>query len=448
MPLLTNEKFENRYPFINRIINRIKSSNIASRLAKGAFWSLTGTALAKFIVLISGIICAHVLEQEAYGEFNMVRSTINLFVVFGNAGLGLTATKYISEYKKKDKNHICSIYLLTNGFAAITGLIVTVLILALSNYLATETLKAPQLITPIRIGALLLFITVINGAQQGTLAGFEGFRSIACNTFLGSVAESILLLIGGYYWGVNGAVLGFGCGFIVLYICNHISIRKQFAKNCIQLSINNFKKNDLHLLYKFSLPAALSSIMVAPVFWAVRTMLVRHTNFSELAIYEAADQWKIIILFIPAALSNVLLPILSSISNSSEKEKYWKTLKYNIYANVAISSSIALLVCITSPYIMVLYGKGFTDPWPLILLAISTIFTSISTVVGISISSRAKMWVGFLFNFIWGIMVILFSYIFLNMGLGARAVGLSILISYFLHAICQFFYLYNSVRHS
>ena len=252
MPLLTNEKFGDRYPSINRLINRIKSSNIASRLAKGAFWSLTGTALAKLIVLISGIICAHVLEQEAYGEFNMVRSTINLFVVFGNAGLGLTATKYVSEYKNKDKNHICSIYLLTNGFAVITGLIVTFLILTFSNYLATETLKAPQLITPIRIGALLLFITVINGAQQGTLAGFEGFRSIACNTLIGSIAECIFMLIGGYYWGVTGAVLGFGCGFIVLYICNHISIRKHFAYNNILLSIHNFNKLPSQSLLKIT----------------------------------------------------------------------------------------------------------------------------------------------------------------------------------------------------
>lgn len=428
------------------IVEKISRSDIATRLLNGSFWTLTGTAIAKFIVLIAGIICAHVLTQEAYGEFNMVRSTINLFVTFGTAGLGLTATKYISEFLKNEKEHIISIYFITNGFAFITALIVTLIILFFSNYIATYTLNAPQLVTPIRIGGLLLFITVINGAQQGTLAGFEDFRSIAINTLVGSVFESVLMIVGGYYYGVSGAILGFGCGFIALYICNHFSIRKLFNRHKLDIELSQIRIKDFRILYKFSLPAALSSMMVTPVFWIVRTMLIRASSFSELAIYEAADQWKIIILFIPAALSHVLLPILSSISNDNEKKRFWKTLKYNIYLNTSISLCIAIVVCLTSSCIMRLYGKGYENPMPLILLAISTIFTSISTVVGISISSRAKMWVGFCFNFLWGIMVILFSYFFLYNGLGANGIALSILLSYFLHAFFQFIYLLKTVH--
>ena len=60
--------------------------------------------------------------------------------------------------------------------------------------------------------------------------------------------------------------------------------------------------------------------MIAPTYWIIRTMLVRNTSFSELAIYEAADQWKTIILFIPTAVSQIVLPILSSIVNEDQKE--------------------------------------------------------------------------------------------------------------------------------
>ena len=84
---------------ISIIVERIKQSDIGKRLVSGASWSLIGTASAKFLVLVSGIICARILGKVEYGELGMVRSTISLFVAIGSAGLGLTASKYISEYR-------------------------------------------------------------------------------------------------------------------------------------------------------------------------------------------------------------------------------------------------------------------------------------------------------------------------------------------------------------
>ena len=40
----------------NRLIDKLKTSDIAKRMASGAFWSFTGTALGKFCILLSGIV--------------------------------------------------------------------------------------------------------------------------------------------------------------------------------------------------------------------------------------------------------------------------------------------------------------------------------------------------------------------------------------------------------
>lgn len=433
--------------FVNRIIERISNSDIGKRMVSGAFWQMVGTASAKFIVLVSGILCAHILGKNEYGQFNMVRSTINMFVVFGTAGMGLTATKYISEYRNNNKERIGSIYRLTNGFAIFSGIICALLIGLLAPFLAEKTLHAPELTTPIRLGALLLFVTVLNGAQQGALSGFEDFRSIAINTLLGSIAESALLLVGGYYWGVIGAVLGFGAGFVVLYICNYFAINKRFSENGLDKKTFKVQRADLKLLFSFSLPAALSSIMVAPVFWLARTMLVNTSSFEELAVYEAADQWKIIILFIPGALSQVVLPILSSLIGDSVN-RYKRVLLYNIAINALVATILALGVSLFSRQIMGFYGKDYLDVWPLILLAVSTIPTAISAVVGLSISSRAKMWIGFLFNLIWGSLVIMFNYFFLNNGMGASGLSLAILCAYSVHTIIQTVYLMHLLKNT
>lgn len=424
---------------------RISNSDIGKRMVTGAFWQMVGTSTAKFIVLVSGILCAHILGKSEYGQFNMVRSTINMFVVFGTAGMGLTATKYISEYRKNNKDRIGSIYRITNGFAFFSGLVCALLIGVLAPILAEKTLNTPELTTPIRIGALLLFVTVLNGAQQGALSGFEDFRSIAINTFIGSIAESVLLLVGGYFWGVTGAVLGFGTGFVVLYFCNLYAINKRLEEDGLDRKTFKVQRSDLKLLVSFSLPAALSSIMVTPVFWLARTMLVNSSSFEELAVYEAADQWKIIILFIPGALSQVVLPILSSLIGESVN-RYKRVLLYNIAINASVAFILAIGVSLFSKQIMGLYGKDYQDVWPIIILAISTIPTAVSAVVGLSISSRAKMWTGLLFNLIWGLLVIGLNYIFLNNDMGASGLSLAILCAYTIHTIIQTIYLMHLLK--
>lgn len=432
--------------FFHSILQRINSSDVGRRLASGSFWTFTGTACAKLLVLISGIICAHILTKEEYGEFGMVRSTINMFVAFGSAGLGLTATKYISEYRFSDTSKIYSIYCLTNGFAIVTGVLVSAVVLFLADYLAETTLSAPHLANPIRVGALLLFVTVLNGAQNGTLSGFENFKSIAFNNLYGSFAESVFMLIGAYYWGVFGAVLGFGAGYVVLFVANRFSIRKDLKKVGIKDTGFHVNKEDYSLLYKFSIPASLAGIMVGPVYWAVKALLVRYDGYTELAVYEASDYWKTIILFIPSSLSQIILPILSSVANI-DTSKFWRVFKINLGLNVTISFLLALGISLASPWIMGSYGESYSGHTiPLVVLAFSTVFSSASSVVGLSITSRAKMWVGLLFNFIWAILLLSFTYLFMKMGLGASGLAWAILTSYFIHTIYQFIYLKHIIK--
>ena len=422
------------------IIDRYKQSDIARRMASGAFWSFVGATVSKLLVLIAGIVCAHILGKEDYGKFGMVKSTLGMFVVLGSMGLGLTATKYIAEYRKTDMEHTSSIYLLTNGFALLFSIIVSVLVLWFSDVLATNVLHAPDLTVPIKVSSLVLLFTILNTAQDATLAGFESFRYIALSTFLCSVLESVGMVVMGYYYGIIGAVMGYGSGFILKTIVNNLLINKDFKRHGIKVGFDHFRKSDLRLLYTYTLPAALSTLLAAPTFWIVRTMLARDSGFGELAIYDVADQWKLILLFIPGTISQIILPIMSSLEKDN-KRQFWKVLHTNMLLNAGITAILSILILLFCNYIMSLYGKGFDEPMPLIILAFSTIFTSISTVLGVSISSLAKMWLWFGFNLTWAGTTIIAACFFLSMGYQATGVAIAILMGYAVQAIIQYLYL-------
>lgn len=423
------------------LVNRLSSSVLAKRIMSGAFWAIFGTATGKLFVLVAGIICANILGKVGYGQFGMVRSTINLFVVFGTAGMGVTASKYIAQYKNIDKEYVGKIATITQIFALFAGCIVSILVLVFADYIASVTLKAPELTPEIRVGAILLFVTILNGAQNGILFGFEQFSSIAKNTFLASACESIFMILGAWLNGVFGAVLGFGLGYCALYLCNRISIRSTCKTYNIQRQWKSIKLSDLNVLYKFSLPAALSSILVMPAYWIVRTLIIRYNGFGELGVYEAADQWRMIILFVPGALSQIVLPILSNVLEEDGKQSFWKVIWTNIAINAAITTFLSLVVLCCGEWLMQLNGKDFVGSDSITYLAFSTVFSSSAAVVGNAITSRGKVWTGFVFNLAWACMFVGFSLYTLRMGMASLGVAVALLAAYALHTTFQLIYL-------
>lgn len=421
-------------------ITGLISSDIAHRMASGFFWSFAGTGLAKLLSLIGGILCAHILTQESYGEFGMVRSTINMFIVLGAGGIGVTATKYISQYKNKNKERIPIIYHTVHQFGILTGIICTLLVFVFATPICEYLLNSADLHSALRMGSILLFFSIINGVQQGALQGFERFQDIAKSTLAGSIAELIFMLVGAYFLGVNGAILGFGVGFLAIYAVNKFAIRKQFTLYGIKFISLLTTAHAPKIITNYTLPATLSALLITPVFWGVRSLLVQYSNFEELAIFEAADQWKIVILFIPTAVSQIALPILSSLGD--KQASYMKTLLLNCTIVFFVASVLALLITVGSEIIMGWYGKDFANTAPLKILTLSTIFSSVANVLELAIYSIGKMWECFYINIVWAVCTIGGAILFLSKGLGALGISYAICISYIISCAIFAVFLY------
>ncbi|MDQ3920568.1 MAG: oligosaccharide flippase family protein, partial [Acidobacteriota bacterium] len=48
------------------------------------------------------VIAARCLGRKGYGELGIIQSTVGMFQVFAGFGLGLTATKYVAEFKRQN----------------------------------------------------------------------------------------------------------------------------------------------------------------------------------------------------------------------------------------------------------------------------------------------------------------------------------------------------------
>lgn len=420
------------------MLSKIKESDAAKRLVKGSVWSFVGLILTKLITLVSGILCAHVLTKEEYGQFGMVRSTIDLFFTVGSVGMGATTSKYIAEYLSITKEKITEIYGMTNVFTIISGIIVSCAFYLSSGVIAAKMLNNSGLELPIKLGSLLLLVMILNGMQHGTLSGFEKFKTITINKFVASIFEASLMLLGAYYCKVSGAILGFGLGYAVLWLLNKYSIKNAFKKNKIAYRPYKFYKNCMPIIYKFSLPALLTSLTLTPIYWIIRAILVKHDGYGELAIFEASMQWQVAVSFIPSVLGSVLLPILSGYNGNIAS--YKKFYHYNLISNLLVSSVVAIAIIVASPYIIGLYGKGYDNSMPMIIIMISTIIYSVNNVSCVLLTSRGYMWAHFIINILYSVILFMTSSIFISYGYGSTGLALSLLISNLIYSIILYVY--------
>ena len=413
--------------------------SLRARIAKGAFWSLVGAVIARGLSLVSSIIVARLLGTVGYGELGIIQSTVGMFGVFAGFGLGMTSTKYVAEFREKDPAKAGRIIALSSLIAFISGGIISLILILLSPFLATRTLSAPHLSNLLLISSGLLFLGAINGAQTGALSGFEAFRTIAIVNLLSGIISFPLLIAGVWFFKLEGAVIALIGSMFVNYILNKIAINKECAKFNIRPDFQTGFQ-ELPVLWKFSLPAFLSSAMVGPVTWLCNAMLVNQPNgYAEMGIFNAANQWFNAFLFLPGIMSQVVVPILSERLGMNDNINSTKLLFFTIRTNGIIIFIIVVFGFVFNQNIMNFYGKGFESGGSTLIVVLLTAgLLAIQIPVGNVIFASGKMWLGFIINLGWGFVFITGTWLLIRFG--SLGLASARLIAYIVHAVWTFWF--------
>jgi len=385
-------------------------------------------------MLLASIFVARILGKTGFGELGIIQTTVGMFGVFAGFGLGLTATKHVAEFRQSDPERAGRIIGLSGLVAMGSGGLMALGLLVFAPWLAEHTLNAPHLSGVLRIGAFILFISALNGAQTGALSGFEAFKTIAyVNFFVGLISFPILVL-GTYSGGLTGAVWALAINLCFNWLLNHIALRKEARKYKVPFTVRNCSR-EFPVLWKFSLPAVLAGSMVGPVNWLCAAFLVNQPDgYGEMGIFNAANQWYTIMMFLPGLLGSVVLPVLSERLGQKDTMQSKKTMVLAMKVNALLVFPFVIIASIASPLIMSFYGKGFSDGWPTLIVVLLTAgLLAIQTPVGQIIAASGKMWIGFCMNLGWALTFIACTLLMLD--LGSLGLASSRAIAYVVHAV-------------
>ncbi len=361
-------------------------------------WSLVGAVASRSLSLTATITCARVLGQKSFGAFGIVLNTSNTVASLAAMGLGVTATRYVADLRERDPERAGRIMGLAWMTSLLSGLLMMAVSLFASRWTAHTLLHADSLTGPIRIASLLILLNPMLAFQNGALAGLEAFRRLASINVISGLASVPLVLFGVWRFGITGAIVGTIAGQLLTWVLSERLLLAECRRAGIRLSLQGSLR-ETGVFCSFSLPALLGPFSTMPVMWICSVLIVRSPHgFEQMALYTAADRWRLAILFIPNALFQAALPMMANLYGRNRCE-YREIARANLWINLGLVLVPVLPICLLAPHIMASYGGSFRNGWPVLaLFAFATVPEALNTILGYRLVTQGRMWARFWYD--------------------------------------------------
>ncbi len=312
---------------INYLFNEIKKEK---ELVKSSLAMLIVTGFASIITFVVDVILGRIFGPESFGNFRTVFYLLSFFFILIEFGASVTLTKYIAQFRIKDKKKIGYMTRWFMKLRIISYSVLLILTLLLINPISNYFLHDLSLNYLILFGIPQIIATIFNVFPSMAL-GYENFNLYMASALIKSLGYIIFAVGLGYFFGVGYALLGFGIANILgNLICSKFLIEKGSFRKDGEFDVKK-------VFYKFSIPM---HIFTLPSSFgnAIVPLLSLFFTMERIGQYSFSFLFYVAGLVIPGVLSMILLPKISRWNASNNSEKIHQTLKkvFLVYTVIVI----------------------------------------------------------------------------------------------------------------
>ena len=381
---------------------RLRSSETRMRLSKALLWGSFATILGRGLPIVAMMVTAHFLGPVAFGKFTLLYSTTVALEVFVSAGFSMTCTKFVADLHRQDPLRTGRILDLADVVTAITAVLFGIFIVSLAPTLARDVLVAPDLTGDLYWSVVLIAILAFSGVRQGALVGLEAFRAIALTELAGGLAIFLFVSLGVIMYGMQGAFGGMMLGYGLRLVAQHLALAREASERGIPRQWA-LPMDELSVLWRFSLPGMLNSLLWGPVTWCAMAIIAHQPNgHAEVGIFSAANQWFSVLMFLPTVINQAAFPILTERLYVGAAKSAWKLFYGQMMVILGTLTPLVLAIALSSRYIMGVYGVEYGEKWQILLLvAIAAWFAAPQGPMGNLLLAHAKPWSWFVASLVW-----------------------------------------------
>ncbi len=385
---------------------------------------MLANVVAQASSFLSLLIAARLLGKEQYGRFALVQSTVNTFIGVGALGLGITATKYVSEYRVRMPERVGRVL----GLSCLVA-IVAALVFAIGYFITCPFIVSSDYVGRIRIGAICIFFTALNGYQQGALAGFENFRRIARISAMTAFLNPVVMAISTQYFGLAGALTALSFNSFLVWCFYHFAVEQECRRWNCRLIFRGILAESRCLL-SMSAPASLSGIVASLATWTSTLMLSKQADgLNQLALWSAANSFRLIVMFVPLVLVRVMMPRLNSLQFEARSHRLVQLFRVFVLSTACVAAGVAFFFAMFGQQLLGLFGKGFLDTNGVLqIVLLSAVIEAVAGSLSQALVIQGRMWHQVFAMASWSLVLVAVARI--SIQTGARGIALANLVAW------------------
>lgn len=341
-----------------------------------------------FIVVI---LIARRLGQSSMGQFSIIQSTVIMLLTFSVLGQNVSATALTSRFKKKYPNQLG--ILLGNSYliSFLMATIASLFTICFAGYFFKEVFidSVPPALS-LFVCIVWFFAMTFDMMQVSILIGMEAYKDLLKTDFIKGIFAITAIYPLSKYLGLSGAVAGYA-----IVNCMGVGINQWFIRRKLgYMQVRIVFKPDFRIVRRIlniGLPIFIAAVFMSLTNWMTNKIVFNAVNGPvALGIVFVCRQILILIQFIPAQISRVLLPIIAENTNTLE-EKMIK--KASLGLSMAICLCLALIAFFFEDFIYSVYKlDNDLARWPYRIILITVVFSASNLILGQFIIAGKNPW--------------------------------------------------------
>lgn len=358
----------------------------------GIGFNLLGAAFNQGSTLVVNVVVANLLGREAFGRYTMVLATLATLATLGQLSMGYTATKHVAEFRSVEPGRTSRILGLCAVVSFVSALIAGLGLAVSAEWLARTVLDAPDLAPMLRLAAAAVFFTVLNGFASGALAGLERYSALAKTGVVSGTLYAVLCIVLARSFGLVGAVAGVALSALVQCGVLGMVLVREAARQGVAITGRGLWQ-ERAILSTFAVPASLAGLVSLPALWIASALLARQPGgYHQLALFGAANSFRIMVLFVPQAVNNVGMSLLNNQRRSSA-EAYTRVFWMNAALTAVSAVAVAGVLFLAGTPLLRMFGPAFTSGRPVLgILLGAAIVEAVAVAAYQIVVSRGRIW--------------------------------------------------------
>jgi O-antigen/teichoic acid export membrane protein len=327
------------------------------------------------------IAIAYFLGEDNMGLYYVAINAPVLIATFRDWGVNTAIVRYTAQYNHQNNTaKIRSIFIAGLTFELLLGLILTVLSISISGFLAAG-FQRPQIAELIQISSIVI---LTGGILNVATAAFTGMERMHLNNIV-LIVQSVVktaLILGLVVLGLGtvGAVTGYVAatlvagvvGLFIMYSMYRSLPKPEDGKLSL---IENIK-----IQLKYGMPISIGSILTGFLTqFYIYIIAIFVANDALIGNYSVAQNFVVLISFFATPVTTMLLPAFSKLDYQKDKNTLKNVFQYSVkYAALIVVPVSALVMVLAEPAIGTIYGNRYLDaPLFLALLSLGYLYAAL-----------------------------------------------------------------------